>query len=86
MQGIMALMIGAAYVFFPLPGVHTTIHPRVYFANRILLNKHRVTAKFKLKKRITQQFFLHGYTVLLPFALQVILAFALQAGVEGAGG
>ncbi|MDB5032018.1 MAG: hypothetical protein JWP71_2739, partial [Mucilaginibacter sp.] len=67
-------------------GIHATICPGVYLAERTDLHKHRIAVKFKIIKRIVQQLFLHRYAVLLPFGLQVILALALQAGVKGASG
>ncbi len=69
-----------------MPRVHAAIHAQVYIAESIDLYKYRVAVKFKVIKRISKQLLLLGNAVLLPLALQIAFALALQAGIERAGG
>ena len=80
-QGIIFLLVTSFHILCPMAGVHAAISAIIYLAKGVDLHIKRVAAEFDMVGGIPEQFFLHRYRVLLPFALQVNFASALEVGV-----
>lgn len=85
-QGVIALGVGAAYVFGPPAFVHAGIGPVIHFAEGIDFQVKRIAGKTEMIRSVSNQLVLNGAAILLPLALQIGFAFALQAWIERAGG
>ena len=84
MQGVIPLLVAAPRIFCPMTRPHTGIRTIIHLAEGVDLHKKRIAAEFKMINGILKQLLFLRDRVLLPLALQIYLALALQVGVWSA--
>lgn len=86
MQGIVLLLIYPLGIFCPLAVTCAAIGTSVGFAECFDAHKKRVAVKLDIVKRIIYHFLLQRRCILLPLALQIILARLLSVRIEFTSG
>ena len=83
MQGVIPLLVGTPRILRPVARSHAGIGAIIDLTGRVDLHKKGIAAEFEMVNRILQQLFFLRDWVLLPLALQIYLAFALQVSIWG---